>query len=258
MKKLIVIASLLFSSVGTSAATELLAGWELWYPYQYHDANNDLVGLDIDSFYAIMKEADIEITITELPWKRHLNMLESGQMDVAMGASKTSEREDYAYFTQAYRQEKVNLVVKKGESKNIKLSKLEDLTQSTYLIGVEGGYYYGETYQQLIKQTGFREHISEVIDIEQNVTMLLAGHLDGFLVDPITLKVFVEKYQLQNKFEIHPLSIYQDDIFIMLSKKSTDKKLVNRIDAAITRLKANGKLKAIADKWHLNFNEKSH
>jgi polar amino acid transport system substrate-binding protein len=35
-------------------ANDLSVGWELWYPYQYHNKNQQLVGLDIDSFNAIM------------------------------------------------------------------------------------------------------------------------------------------------------------------------------------------------------------
>ena len=233
------------------ASDKVLAGWELWYPYQYHDENNKLVGLDIESFDAIFKQANVEYNILELPWKRHLHMIKVGQMDVAMGASKTPEREKYADFSLPYRTEKVNLVVKAGNSQAVKLSTLDDLIGSKYLIGVEGGYYYGEEYQRLIANPQFASHISEVIDIEENVTMLLAGHLDGFLVDPNTLNAFVDKYQLKDKFEIHPLEIYQADIYIMISKKSKFNGLIDKVNQSIRTLKQQGELAKIHQQWSL-------
>lgn len=57
-----------------------------------------------------------------------------------------------------------------------------------------------------------------MIDLEQNVTLLMEGHLDGFLVDPSTMQSFAKKYQIENEFEQHSLDIYSADIFIMLSK----------------------------------------
>ncbi|MFD2166750.1 substrate-binding periplasmic protein [Thalassotalea euphylliae] len=251
--RILVTALLLFQSFSISANNQsfLLAGWELWYPYQYHDENKQLVGLDIESFELIANQAGFEYSLTELPWKRHLNMIKAGQMDIAMGASISDERREYAYFTLPYRKEIVNLVVLKGATERIKLKTLSDLIDSPYFIGVEGGYYYGKNYEKLITDSAFRDHISEVIDLEENVTMLLKGHLDGFLVDPITLNSFVHKYKLQGKFEIHPLEIYEDDIFIMLSKKTRSQQDVDRFNNAIKTLKENGKLKKIVEKWQL-------
>ena len=69
-----------------------------------------------------------------------------------MGASYNEERLRYAMFSQAYRQETVNLFVKKGTVKAIKLNSLSDLINSEYMIGIESGYYYGEEYQALMKK----------------------------------------------------------------------------------------------------------
>jgi polar amino acid transport system substrate-binding protein len=240
--------------MGQANSKELSVGWELWYPYQYYNKERQLVGLDIESFNAIMAEANLAYTTAEIPWKTHLHYLKTGKMDMAMGASLSSEREKYAYFTQPYRHETVRLFVKKGLSSSIKLDSLSDLIGSKYILGVESGYYYGELYQELIKTSAFRTNISEVIDLEQNVTLVLQGHLDGFLVDPNTMQSFVEKYQLEDKFEAHPLEIYSADIFIMLSKKTTDKALLQRVDNAITTLRDNGKLKQINARWKTSHN----
>jgi polar amino acid transport system substrate-binding protein len=101
------------------------------------------------------------------------------------------------------------------------------------MIGVEAGYYYGKEYQDLIKRPDFQKNISEVIDLEQNVTLLLDGKLDGFLVDLITMQAFVNKYDMHNTFKQHPLEIYSADIYLMLSKKNYDEFLLNKINQAL-------------------------
>lgn len=231
------------------SAKKLSVGWELWYPYQYHNSKRELVGLDIDSFNAIMTEADLTYTAAEIPWKTHLHFLKTGKMDIAMGASWSQDREEYAYFTKPYRQETVKLFVRQGEVKNVRLNTLSELAGSPYMIGVEAGYYYGKEYQELIKKSDFQANISEVIDLEQNVTFLMKGHLDGFLVDPNTMLSFVEKYDMEGQFEQHSLVIYSADIFIMLSKKSTNKKLLDKINNAIGTLQSKGALKQISSNW---------
>jgi polar amino acid transport system substrate-binding protein len=244
---LFILAILLFSPLARSA--DLSVGWELWYPYQYHNKQQELVGLDIETFNAIMKQAKLPFKIAEIPWKTHLHFLKTGKMDVAMGASWSKDREEFAYFSLPYRQETVKLFVKKGNAKNISLPSLVDLIGSPYLVGVEGGYFYGLEYQKLIKRLDFQANISEVIDLEQNVSLVLEGNLDGFLVDPITMKSFVEKYNMHNVFEQHSLEVYSADIHIMLSKKSLNESILRKVDLAITTLKNDGTLQRINHNW---------
>ncbi|MFY8351159.1 substrate-binding periplasmic protein [Pseudoalteromonas sp. SSM20] len=248
MLKTIIILAICFSTFSIRSK-ELSAGWELWYPYQYHNKNSELVGLDIDAFKAIMKQANLPFTIAEIPWKTHLHFIKTGKVDLAMGASKTAERAEYAYFSEPYREETVKLFVKKGSSDSIKLNKLADLIDSDYIIGVESGYYYGKEYEQLIKQYDFKENIIEAIDLEQNVSLFLKGHLDGLLVDPYTMYAFIKKYQLWDKFEAHPLPIYSADIVIMVSKKSSDESVVSKLNSAINQLKKSGYFSSLQSQW---------
>jgi len=249
LRKCLILALYLVSI--QSWSLNLAVGWELWYPYQYYNKQQQLAGLDFDIFNAIVKEAGLDVTYTEIPWKRHLHYIKTGKMDIAMGASYTKEREEYAYFTMPYRQEVVKIFVKKGTAKSIKLSSLSELVNSPYMLGVESGYYYGDEYHKLIQQVSFQEHISEVIDIEENITLLMEGHLDGILVDPVTMKAFTEKYKMQDEFELHPLEIYQADIHIMISKASCSFAMANNIDQAIKRLKEKDQIEKIIARWSL-------
>ncbi|MFT6897848.1 MAG: polar amino acid transport system substrate-binding protein [Paraglaciecola sp.] len=248
LQKNLVILLIFFSLA--SHAKPLSSGWELWYPYQYRNAQQELVGLDFDIFNAVIQQAKLNVNYTEeLPWKRHISYIKSGEVDLAMGASMTDERRKFAYFSLPYRSETVNLFVRKGMAKKMPLHALKDLIDSSYLIGVEGGYYYGKQYQELINHSEFQSHISEVLDLEQNVTLLLKGHIDGFFVDPVTLNAFVKKYNMQDEFEMHPLPIYSADIHIMLSKKTAVPDIIGQLNQAIVTLQETGELDAIIEHW---------
>ncbi|XQW86897.1 substrate-binding periplasmic protein [Thalassotalea piscium] len=253
--KWLLFSCILFNSFSFNANADenaaLAVGWELWYPYQYRNDKQMLVGLDLDIFNAIVTQANLTVTFTELPWKRHLNYLKTGDMDIAMGASYTEERAKDSHFSIPYRLETVKLFVRKGQSASIKIDNLAQLSNTNFMIGVEGGYYYGKDYQRLIETTAFRAHITEVLDLEQNIQLLMQGHLDGVLVDPFTMQAFIKKYKMYNEFEPHSLFIYSDDIHIMVSKKSQHKHLITKIDEAIKSLKADGTLDEILKNWNV-------
>lgn len=242
MKYIYITLLIVSTAIHSVHATQYSSGWELWYPYQYHNKNGELVGVDIQAFDAIMKQADIKYSIAEIPWKTHLHFVKTGKVDMAMGASWSNERCKYAYFSLPYRTETVKLFVKKGRADEIKLTTFNELGNSPYIIGVESGYYYGDAYAELIKQSSFYANISEAIDIETNVSLVIAGHLDGFLADPYTVDAFIEKYKMQGEFEAHDVEIYSADIYIMLSKASTDTNLLERVNMAIKTLQAGGQL----------------
>ncbi|MBL4941502.1 MAG: amino acid ABC transporter substrate-binding protein [Colwellia sp.] len=224
---------------------EYSIGWELWYPYQFHNKEKKLTGVDIEIFNLIANKAGMATSYVELPWPRHLMYIKTGMIDIAFGASHTKERAETAYFSVPYRKESVSFFVRKGMAHSIKLNNLAELINSKYIIGVENGYYYGKEYQKLLDVPEFRSRINSVVDLEQNAKMLLKGHIDGFLADPITMHFFIEKYKLQGEFEQHSLPIYQSDIFIMLSKKSCNESDLAKVNKAIISLQQAGKLAEI-------------
>ncbi len=244
---------ILFLSAVVSASEDetspISVGWELWYPYQYLNEQQQLTGLDVEIFNLIAEKSHLDISYIELPWKRHLLYLKTGKIDIAMGSSKNRERQQYAHFTVPYRVEEIRLFVLKGKAKKMPLNYLADLIDSNYIIGVEGGYFYGDKYQYLSTQTNFQSHINEVIDINQNVKMLVKGYIDGFLADPVTMKAFIKTFNLHDKFEQHPLDIYHTDIHLMLSKKAVSKTQLETLNQVIADLKSSGKLKQIIQKY---------
>lgn len=229
----------------SSYAEKLSIGWELWYPYQYHNKKQELDGIDIAVTNAILEQLSHQVSFIELPWARHVNYIKTGEIQIAMGASFTPERETFSYYSIPYRSEQVNLYTLKNKPLNI--NTLDDVIDSEYIIGVESGYFYGDLYDELIKRPEFEKHISEVLDVEQNVKRLLKGKIDALLVDPYTMKSFIKKYRMSDEITNDPIVIYKADIHFMLSKKTTSLNLLKEFNNAIEELKRTGRLDQILE-----------
>jgi polar amino acid transport system substrate-binding protein len=246
MKKFLFLFIILFSfQVIAKQLAPITVGWEIWYPYQYQDNNNQLKGLDVLILNAIAEETSTNFAYIELPWKRHLMYLKKGEVNIAMGSSRSREREEYAYFTDPYRIEEVRLFVIKGKEKEIELVTLADVIDSSYIIGTERGYYYGDEFKSLSERPTFKSHFNEVTDLNQNIKMLLKGHIDGLIADPIAMNTYIKMFNLQGKFSQHSLDIYKADISFMLSKTSMTQADVTKFNQAISALKKSGKIKEL-------------
>lgn len=85
-----------------------------WQPYQYRNDKQEVTGLDVELMQAIFENMGYQVALTEIPWKRHLNNVESGRTNLAASASKTPEREQYVYFSDPYRTESVVMYIRVG------------------------------------------------------------------------------------------------------------------------------------------------
>ena len=226
---------------------KLISSWEPWEPYQYMQLDK-VTGLDIQLLTAILNNMDYEVEFLERPWARQLVEIKMGKIDLTGGASKTPEREQYAYFSEPYRTESVVLYILKEKAGKIKISSLDQIAGSSFKLGVTRDYYYGEEYEKLLENPAFRRNLQEVTDEEINYKKLIGGRIDGFLGDPIVSTRGLKKNRLFSKVHVQ-FEVYSDDIYVMFSKKSTSPALVAKFNKSLSELKANGIHKGILNKY---------
>jgi len=222
-----------------------------WEPYQYRDSSGKLTGLDIELIEVIMKNAGCELKILlNVPWKRHLINVEQGLIDLAPDASKTEEREKYAYFSDPYRSEIVALYVKKGDSNKYSINSLSDLVGKKFNIGILRGSYYGEEFNSLMKNAGFSKWVKSVNKTKQNFKMLEKNRIHGFLGFPPADDLLIKNEGFENKIERHPMPfISTGDVHLMFSRKSTSRKIVDEFDTSLKDLKKKGIFQNIIKKY---------
>lgn len=233
----------------TSNNLELISAWESWAPYQYLDNQKRLTGLDIELIEAIVKKMNYTIKFKERPWARQLDEIKNGYIDLISGASKTTERENFAYFSAPYRKESAVLYILKNNSARFKnIKKLEDIMNSSFKLGVVREYYYGEDYKKLIKNSQFKRQVQEVHEDIMNYKKLLGRRIDGFLADPVATAAGLRKVNMLDKVT-GLFIVYSDDIYVMFSKKKSSQKVVNDFNTSLELIKNDGTYDKIMNKY---------
>lgn len=232
-KKLITLSVLAGAFSFSLNACEIKIGWEAWSPYQVKDSAGKMSGLDIELTEAIAKEAGCTVKYLDLPWTRQLAQNESGEIDVTMGASKTSERELFATFTDGYRNETNSLFIKEGAGADIK--SIADLGSTKLKIGITRGTSYGPEIDAMkAKFDGSADND------DLNLKKVVAGRIDGFLVDQYTGFSLIKSTNAVGKVVLHPLAISSGEVYLMVSKKTKIQELTKKLNLALKKIKENG------------------
>ncbi|RMF17979.1 MAG: hypothetical protein D6758_05290 [Gammaproteobacteria bacterium] len=235
---------------GQTCNRAFLVGWEPWPPYQYVDATGHLTGLDIELVQAVMGALSCEVRFQQLPWKRQLLHIQKGLLDLAPGASRTSEREAYGRFSVPLRDEQVVLLARKDSLWNGRIHSLADtLSQPVRLVGTIG-YYYGPEFENLLERRSLGTRLLLVSTDQIGYQMLLNGRADVMLVDPVSaaasLAVLGEAHRMRILGEV-----YRSPIHALFSQRSVSEQFVQRFDQAVEKLERDGTLPAIRARYML-------
>lgn len=239
-------SSLLSGAVLADCA--LSVGWEPWQPYQLK-VGDKVTGLDNDLFSAIAAQAGCVVTFKERPWKRILEEVKLGELDVALGASKTEERAVVANFSDPYREETMVMYVRKGDAAKMGYHSFTEMTGKPIKIGVIKDYFYGDEFAKAKDSAQFQSQLSEVVNDEQNLKKLIASRLDAILIDKFVGADLVKQNGWGSKVEVHPLAVASDSVYLLLSKETVTPEIMKKLNDALAEIKQNGKYQEIVDSY---------
>ncbi|MCP5162863.1 MAG: amino acid ABC transporter substrate-binding protein [Hahellaceae bacterium] len=228
------------ATANPSCPKPLTAGWDIWPPYQFRDELGRLTGLDIDIINSIAASIGCEVRFVDMPWKRQVEEIKSGRLDLAAGASLTEERQHFAYYSQAYRQESMAVFVLKDRRPLYPYSKLEDLIGQPFRLGVTLGYYYGENFERLVARYDFSNQLESVPNDQLNYYKLLRSRIDGLLADPFTVASQLKQLQLNPMLAQSLFQLYSNDVHIIFSKASVHTQLVSEFNHGLQTIQGNG------------------
>ena len=239
--------ALLTPAVG-QAACALNLGWEAFEPFQMK-AETQVSGLDVDLFVEAAKDAGCTVAFKEAPWARLLKEIETGKMDAAMGASITPERQAFANFSESYRQDEFVLFVRAGEVDQVGAAGLKAMVGKSFKLGTVRDYAYGDEFDALKKHPDFAKQIDEAAGTEINIRKLISKRLDGFIENRFVTAAVARKENAGDKIAPHPVSVSTDPVYFMFSKKSVPEATVAAINAALAKMKNDGRYNQIVAKY---------
>lgn len=233
-----------------ASACVLRAGWDPYGLYMYRDENGRETGADIELMRALADGAGCAIEFRELPWARLLRQIESGAIDLTASVSYTTEREAYAHFSMPYRRTEMGVFVRTAESRGWAFDDLRDIVETGFRLGVIQDYYYGDEFEALRNDPAFAAHLDISSDYPSIIRKLVHGRIDGLLADDVgVMRAEARQLGMREFVERHPLPMPGDDLHVMFSRKSVDPAVVAAFDDAIARMRDDGRLRAILERF---------
>ena len=211
-----------------------------WEPYAYYNARKQFTGIDADMTRAIFKEAGCTLVeLRSMPAIRNLSLFELGEVDLMMGASRTPARDKLAYFSVAYRDETVGLFALADDAARFgNISSFADyLTGPLSMLAPRAGWY-GAQFESQAPALQRDGRLSRFGDFEQGVRMLEAGRASFILGDAAGIEHAAARVGV--KVQPLPFWVLHAPVHLMFSRSSVTPADVQRIDAAIGRLKKRG------------------
>lgn len=218
--------SLLAALASSSAAETLIVGGSSLPPWNTN-ANGQPEGADVEIIKALAASLGLDVEFRFEPFKRLLENMKSGEIDMMAGLLRRPDREEYIYFIDPPYKTKSNKAFFVLKGKEDSISSYADLAGKT--IGIRTETIYFEPFDSdasILKEA--------VPDNDSNIRKLLAGRIDAFLITDATGDYYVAKEGAQDKI-VKARYMYNENnpVFMGFSKKS---KLIDKKDAIVSAL----------------------
>ena len=228
---------------------QLLVGWDPWEPYHYAPVGGHVQGLDIDLLAAMADLADCQLEYMQGSWASLLQLIRSGDLDLLLAATLTSEREEFARFSEPYRQESFRIFVRSDERERWADMTLDELLNEGFRLGLTQGYIYGEEVSATLAEPRWREQLVEAAVGELNFLNLMDYSIDGFIEDPFVATSIGHRRDWGQSIEPLDAELYNGNVRLMFSRESTTAATVERFDQALSELRANGRHQQILNQY---------
>ncbi|MBL0941503.1 MAG: TRIC cation channel family protein [Alphaproteobacteria bacterium] len=257
--KLLFVSLFTFCSVSNDLQAELptiKTGWYPFEPYMSLEKSHGidvLTGLDIKMLEAVLKHIQYTPEFSFVPWKQFLEDVKSGKRQMASSATKTKEREQWAYFSDPWRWEENALYVRYGS--NFKFKNVADfikkIKDTGFVLGVMDGFVYAsDLINDFIHDPRYAHQIVKGKFDSDSLNNLLSGKVDGFITDRLVGATLIWRTGQNKNVEERLLGI-STPIGFLISKKSTPPGFVAKVNQAIKEMRASGVHRLISQEYIL-------
>ena len=250
MKKLMLLGALALTVLAQPVFADekpLKIGIEAAYPpFASKAPDGSIVGFDYDIGNALCAEMKIKCTWVEQEFDGLIPALKVRKIDAILSSmSITDERKKSVDFTDRYYSTQARLVMKEGTTLSDSLAELKGKK-----IGVQRGTIHDTFAKKVLEPKG--AEIKSYSSQNEIYLDIKAGRLDGTVADATLLQDgFLKTDSGKGYAFVGPAftdpAYFGDGIGIAVRKG--DKANVERINAAITAIRASGEYKKIQDKY---------
>lgn len=231
-----VLALAMVACGGTTEKEVLTMGTNAAFPpYEFVDENNNVVGIDAEIAQAVAEKLGMELEIKDMAFDSLITAVSTGSIDVALaGMTVTPERAESVNFSDSYATG-IQVVIVKEDSA---IASIEDLDGKKIGVqsGTTGDIYCADDYGE--------ENIARYDNGALAVAALQNGQVDCVVIDNEPAKAFVEANE---GLKILDTEYITENYAAAIAKENTE--LLEKFNAALAELKAEGKLDEIIGKY---------
>ncbi|MCL4132575.1 UNVERIFIED_CONTAM: hypothetical protein GTU68_004843 [Idotea baltica] len=241
--KSIFAAVVVSASLSTVASAEIRLGLDSsnYEPFYSRSASGEFTGWEIeigDAICAAMKEDCVWVPIA---WDGIIPALTAKKIDAIFGSmSITDERKKTINFSDKYYNTPAALVAPKGMS----ISSIEDIG------GKKVGVQVSSTHSNYAEKHLGAADIKIYQDFNEHNQDLFAGRVDAVVADSLALAPFLESAEgacCEIKMELNDESVFGIGVGAGIRKEDTE--LLEKVNAAIAQIRADGTYDEIAKKY---------
>ncbi len=231
----------LVACTGNTTPDFVIATDKGFSPFEFQDADGNIVGIDMDILAAIAEDQGFTYELQYIGWDAAIAACQAGQADgMIAGASITDERKANGWtFSNGYYDATQGMAVASDST----IASFEDMAGKK--MAVKNGTMSNQYAESIKEQYGF-----EVVTFATSPDMyqaVMGGQVDACLDDTPILKYNIKTGELDMKFvegtENEPAQ-YGFAIF-----DESKKELVDLFNAGLENIKANGKYEEIIAKY---------
>lgn len=209
-----------------------------WAPWTYHDANDNLVGYDVEIGQAIAEKLGVKAKFIEGEWDGLLAGLESGRYDLMInGVDITPERAQKYEFSVPYAYNNTAVIVQES---NNSITKMEDLK------GKKTANTISSTYAEIAEKYGAT--VTPVDDLAQTIELLLSGRIDATLNAEVSYYDY-KKVHPQAAIKIACLDPERTSVAIPMRKGDDAASLRDAVNKAVQELLDDGTISTLSIKY---------
>ncbi|MEQ4310990.1 cystine ABC transporter substrate-binding protein [Pseudomonas syringae] len=207
-------------------------------PFSFVDESGKLTGFEVEFSEALAKELGVKAKIQPSKWDGILAALDSKRLDVVINQVTISDERKKKYdFSESYTISGIQALVLKKNADTIKSAK--DLS------GKKVGVGLGTNYEEWLKANVPDAIVKTYDDDPSKIQDLSVGRIDAILVDRLAALEMAAK--TKNKLVPAGEAFSRQASGIALRKGEPE--LLAAIDKAIDKLRADGTLKKLSEKY---------
>ncbi|SHO53617.1 substrate-binding periplasmic protein [Desulfopila aestuarii] len=200
-----------------------------------------LKGYSWDVLRESYHEMGYTIKLSVTPWKRALEYVKHGDIDVLFPAGKNTERQNIFYFSEEPVNQ-ANFLIYVRSDNPIIWKGLETFKGQT--IGVKRGFNYGDKWEAVTDVNKF-----EIDRILQGFQMLYIKRLDGLLGYETNWDYILKQIGWEDKFKKLPIFDSTPEYLVALKNNPNAIEILKAYDIGKKQLIKNGQFNKLEEKW---------